>query len=87
MSDGRSGPSSQEASIECRVARVLAGIRPALQSDGGDVEMIDIDGAGVVRVQFHGACVGCPSSDMTLVTGIERNVKAQVPEVSSVVAV
>lgn len=75
------------ASVASRVAKVLDQIRPALQSDGGDVELIEVDASGVVRLRFQGACVGCPSSSMTLVMGIERNLMEQVPEVTSVVAV
>jgi Fe-S cluster biogenesis protein NfuA len=68
-----------------RVAAVIDMIRPALQYDGGDVELIDIDDNGVVRVRLRGACMGCPSASMTLSMGIERNLKAQVPEVTRVV--
>lgn len=49
--------------------------------------MIDVDGEGVVRIRLHGACVGCPSSSVTLKLGIERNLKEHVPEITSVVAV
>jgi Fe-S cluster biogenesis protein NfuA len=59
-------------------------IRPAVQSDGGDVELIDISESGVVQVRLHGACVGCPSSTMTLKSGIERNLKQRIPAVTSV---
>jgi len=70
-----------------RVARVINLIRPAVQSDGGDLELVEITGEGVVRIRLHGACVGCPSSTMTLQVGIERNLKAHIPEVRSVEAV
>lgn len=73
--------------VEDRVVRILNLIRPAVQSDGGDVELIDVDGEGVVRIRLHGACVGCPSSSVTLKLGIERNLKEHVPEITSVVAV
>lgn len=62
-------------------------IRPAVQSDGGDVELVEITPDGVVEVRLHGACVGCPSSTMTLQLGIERNLKAHVPEVRAVRAI
>ncbi|MEM1164915.1 MAG: NifU family protein [Planctomycetota bacterium] len=69
-----------------RVLRVLDAIRPSVQADGGDLELVDVTQAGRVRVRLHGACVGCPSSLMTLRDGIERNLKEHVPEVTEVVA-
>lgn len=71
--------------LMARVAAALNLVRPALQSDGGDVELLDIDGDGVVHIRLLGACVGCPSSDMTLALGIERTVKEQVPEITGIV--
>ncbi len=73
--------------IQDRVVRILNLIRPAVQSDGGDVELIDISDDGVVKIRLHGACVGCPSSSVTLKLGIERNLKEHIPEITSVVAV
>ncbi|RME40150.1 MAG: NifU family protein [Planctomycetota bacterium] len=70
-----------------RVAAVLDTLRPMVQSDGGDIELVDVDADGVVSVRLHGACIGCPSSDMTLTLGIERTLKEQVPEVTRVVCV
>ena len=70
-----------------RVARIIDRIRPAVQSDGGDVELVDVTDSGEVRIRLHGACVGCPSSQMTLRVGIERNLKDYVPEVTAVRAV
>lgn len=70
-----------------RVQTVLDLIRPAVQADGGDIELVDVDGAGVVSIRFHGACHGCPSSTMTLQYGLERNLKEKVPEVTQVVPV
>jgi Fe-S cluster biogenesis protein NfuA len=70
-----------------QVVRVLNLIRPAVQSDGGDLELVDITPEGVVQIRLHGACVGCPSSTMTLQVGIERNLKAHVPEVRAVQSV
>lgn len=67
-----------------RVEEVLARIRPAVQSDGGDVELVEITDHGVVRVRLLGACVGCPSSTMTLQMGIERSLRENVPEVAGV---
>lgn len=76
-----------ERSVRARVARVIDLIRPAVQSDGGDLELVDVTADGIVRVRFHGACVGCPSSSMTLQAGIERNLRDHIPEVTAVVAV
>ena len=70
-----------------RVAKVLNLIRPAVQSDGGDLELVEVTPEGVVRIRLHGACVGCPSSTMTLQVGIERNLKAHIPEIRAVEAV
>lgn len=70
-----------------RVEQALNKIRPALQGDGGDVELVDISADGVVRVRLKGACGGCPMSQMTLKMGIERILKKEVPEVKSVEAV
>ncbi len=66
---------------------VLDSLRPIAQSDGGDIELVEVDEDGVVHVRLHGACVGCPSSAMTLTMGIERNLKDQIPEVTRVVCV
>ena len=68
-----------------RVAAVLDTLRPMLQADGGDIELVDVDAAGVVHVRLQGACVGCPAASMTLSQGIERNLKQQIPEVTRVV--
>ena len=62
-------------------------IRPAVQSDGGDLELVGVTPEGVVQIRLHGACVGCPSSTMTLQVGIERNLKAHIPEIRGVQAV
>ena len=70
-----------------RVQSVINLIRPAVQADGGDIELVDVTGQGVVQIRFHGACHGCPSSTMTLHMGIERNLREKVPEVTSVVSV
>jgi len=68
-----------------KVEAALARIRPALQADGGDVELLDVK-EGVVSVRLTGACGGCPMSTITLRNGIERILKHEVPEVKSVVA-
>ena len=63
-----------------RVEEALNEIRPYLQRDGGDVELVDVKD-GVVMVKLTGACRGCPMSQMTLTYGIERNLKEKIPEV------
>ena len=59
---------------------------PALQADGGDVELVDVDDQGVVKVRLQGACSGCPMASMTLKNGIERVLKEAIPEVKEVVS-
>lgn len=78
-----------EATPEVRqkVTKVVDLIRPAIQADGGDVELVGITPEGVAEIRLHGACVGCPSSTMTLQVGIERNLRAHVPEIKGVRAV
>jgi len=68
-----------------RVEEALAKIRPALQADGGDVELVDVK-EGVVKVRLKGACSGCPMAAMTLQQGIERALKKEIPEIKEVVA-
>ncbi len=70
-----------------RIGRVIEAIRPAIQADGGDIEFVEAKSDGAVYIRFHGACVGCPSSDITLNLGIERNLRQHVPEVRRVVIV
>lgn len=74
------------AELKERVEEALDMIRPALQADGGDIELLEISDDGVVTVRLMGACGGCPMSQMTLQAGVERIVKEQVPEVSRVEA-
>ncbi|OPX98758.1 MAG: Fe/S biogenesis protein NfuA [Syntrophorhabdus sp. PtaU1.Bin002] len=69
-----------------KVEAALNKIRPALQADGGDVELVDVTADGVVKVTLKGACGGCPMSQMTLKMGIERVIKQEVPEVKEVIA-
>ncbi len=68
------------------VEAALNEIRPGLQADGGDVELVDIED-GVVKVRLKGACAGCPMSQMTLTFGIERVLKERIPEIKKVEAV
>ncbi len=68
-----------------KVESVLERIRPALQADGGNVELIGVD-EGVVTVALKGACTGCPASQMTLQMGIEEALKEEIPEIKKVIA-
>ena len=70
-----------------KVEAALNKIRPALQTDGGDVELVEVTPDGVVKVKLTGACGGCPMSQMTLKAGIERVIKQEVPEIKEVVSV
>ena len=74
-------------SVKDRVTTVIDAIRPYIQGDGGDIELVDVDDAGVVKVRLQGACVGCPSASITLKMGVERALKEKVPEVTEVVPV
>jgi Fe-S cluster biogenesis protein NfuA len=67
-----------------KVESALNKVRPSLQADGGDVQLIDVDEQGVVKVKLTGACGGCPMSQMTLKMGIEKILKQNVPEVTRV---
>ena len=78
---------SPSPSVREKVQNVINLIRPAVQADGGDIELVDVSDAGVVQIRFHGACHGCPSSNMTLKDGIVRNLREKVPEVTEVVPV
>ena len=66
-----------------KVEEALEHIRPALQADGGDIELVSIEG-GVVKVRLRGACGSCPSALMTLKYGVEERLKEEIPEVKSV---
>jgi Fe-S cluster biogenesis protein NfuA len=72
--------------LEEKVAKVLETIRPGLQMDGGDIELVGVED-GVVKVRLMGACAGCPMSMMTLQMGVERVIKKEIPEVVRVEAV
>jgi Fe-S cluster biogenesis protein NfuA len=78
---------TETPSLRDKVQNVINLIRPAVQADGGDIELVDVNPQGVVQIRFHGACHGCPSSTMTLQMGIERNLREKVPEVTQVVPV
>ncbi len=70
-----------------KIKEALESIRPSLQADGGDLELREITEDGVVKVRLTGACAGCPMSQMTLKSGVERMLKKQVPDVKSVESV
>ena len=78
---------SAEDNLREQVATSLGSIRPSLQADGGDVELVDVSEEGVVSVRLTGACRGCPMSTMTLKMGIERVLREQIPDIKSVEAV
>jgi Fe-S cluster biogenesis protein NfuA len=69
-----------------KVQAAIDKIRPMLQADGGDVELIGVEN-GIVKVRLKGACAGCPMSRMTLKNGIERVLKQQIPEIKAVESV
>jgi Fe-S cluster biogenesis protein NfuA len=69
-----------------KVEAVLERIRPSLQADGGDVELVDVE-EGIVKVRLQGACCGCPMSQITLKNGIERVIMEELPEIKGVEAV
>lgn len=73
--------------IKEKVRKALDKIRPYLQSDGGDVELVDVTPDNIVKVRLTGACHGCPYSMMTLKAGIEQALMKEVPEIKEVVSV
>jgi Fe-S cluster biogenesis protein NfuA len=78
--------SEKEASVRDQVEKIIAEIRPHLEADGGNIELIDVQD-GVVKVRLTGACGSCPMSQMTLKRGVEARLKAKIPEVKEVVSV
>ena len=82
---GTGGPGPREENtVKEEVQAVLDQIRPALQADGGDVELVEVTDDGVVKVHLVGACAGCPMSQLTLSNGVERVLKQQIPSVTRV---
>ncbi len=73
--------------MQKRVEAALEKIRPSLQADGGDVELVEVTSDGIVKLKLTGACAGCPMRQMTLQMGIGRALKKEVPEIKEVVAV
>ncbi len=74
------------ASVE-EISKVLEEIRPSLQADGGDVELVEVDSNNIVKLRLVGHCAGCPYSQMTLKMGIERLLKQRIPSVRGVESV
>ena len=72
--------------MRAKVEEILKNIRPSLQADGGDVELVDVK-EGIVSLRLTGACAGCPMSAMTLKNGIERVLKQEISEIKEVIAV
>lgn len=79
-------PAANNRPLEERVQEVIEAIRPYIQGDGGDLQLVGIED-NVVKVRLRGACVGCPHSLMTLKMGVERHMRERVPEIKSVEAV
>ena len=73
--------------FEDKVKEVIESVRPMLQNDGGDIELVSIEEDNTVKVRLQGACKGCPGAAMTLKMGVERLMKERVPEVKEVIAV
>ena len=67
-----------------RVQEVIDQIRPNLQADGGDIELVEVTADGTVKVRLQGACQGCPGAAMTLKMGVERLLKKSIPEIKAV---
>jgi Fe-S cluster biogenesis protein NfuA len=75
-----------ESDWKNKVAQIIdQRLRPALQGDGGDIELVSVDDNGTVSVRLQGACVGCPGAQMTLKMGVERTLKEQIPQVTQVI--
>ena len=70
-----------------KVQEIIDKIRPGLQADGGDVELVNVNDDGTIEVKLQGACAGCPMSQFTVKNGIERTLKEEIPEVKEVKAV
>jgi Fe-S cluster biogenesis protein NfuA len=79
--------SKEERAMREEVEKALESIRPALQADGGDIELVNVGEDGIVQVRLMGACGGCPMSQMTLKMGVEKTLKQIVPQVKNVVTV
>ena len=88
MGVGVGGGCCETGAVQAEVERIIEIIRPAIQADEGDIELIEVDeSTGTVTVELHGACVTCPASTQTLKAGIERIMRDRVPGVTEVVEV
>jgi Fe-S cluster biogenesis protein NfuA len=76
-----------DKTFEAKVAEVIDAIRPMLQNDGGDIELVGVDADKTVRVRLQGACRGCPGARMTLKMGVERILRQKISDVKEVIAV
>jgi Fe-S cluster biogenesis protein NfuA len=77
-------PDGKEQVVEQQVREVIDQIRPSLQADGGDISLVEVTDEGVVKVRLQGACRGCPGAAITLKMGVERILKARLPQVTAV---
>jgi len=75
-----------DETLKEKVQKAIAEIRPNLQADGGDIELVGIEN-GIVKVKLKGACAGCPMSSMTVQWGVENFLKKKIPEVAKVEAI
>ena len=87
METGPNSSATQTQDLKTRVQQVLNTIRPALQMDGGDCDLVDVTPDGIVQLKLRGSCGSCPSSTMTLKMGIEKRLKSSIPEIKSLVTV
>jgi Fe-S cluster biogenesis protein NfuA len=78
--------SKMNETLKEKVQKAIAEIRPNLQADGGDIELVDVED-GIVKVRLKGACAGCPMSSMTVQWGVENFLKKKIPEVAKVEAI
>ena len=78
---------SEEKTFKDKVSEIIDEIRPALQSHGGNIELVDVEEDNTVKVRLQGACAGCPGAKMTLKNGVERRLQEVLPDVKEVVAV
>ena len=77
----------EKKELRLKVEKALEKVKPALQADGGDVELVDVTADGIVKVRLTGACHGCPMSQITLQMGINRTLKNEIPEIKEVLGV
>ena len=70
--------------MKAKVQKVIETIRPFLQADGGDIDLIDVTEEGIVKIRLTGACGGCPMSTYTLKMGVEKKLKKEIPEIKAV---